>query len=447
MTSLPLLPPLPAAATVAVRNGRPISRAEFLHDILALADRLPATAHLLNLCNDRYLFAVGLFAAIARGIVSLLPNSTAPENIAALSSDWPHLICIGDTEQAPFAFPYRRVETSGIGSDNTVLPMPQILSTQRIACVFTSGSTGKPQPHFKTLGHTIRNAQAEAERLWETAGGACAVVGTVPFQHMYGLESTVLLPLLGGGVLTTQRPFFPADVATALAEAPEPRLLVTTPFHLRKLLEAEIEIPPIAALLSATAPLAAELAQQAETQLHAPMMEIYGATETGQIATRRPTMETDWECYTGVAISQHEGTSVAMGGHLEGEQVLNDVLELVSPTRFRLLGRNSDMINIAGKRSSLAYLNHIITRLPGVRDGAFCLPTDNDHDETSRLAAFVVAPGLSSAAILASLRPHLDPVFLPRPIVLLDSLPRNATGKIPAETMAELIAMHLPRKH
>ena len=104
------------------------------------------------------------------------------------------------------------------------------------------------------------------------------------------------------------------------------------------------------------------------------------------------------------------------------------------------------MVNIAGKRSSLGYLNHILMSVPGVRDGAFCLPAHNALGDITRLAAFVVAPHLSSKQILTALRAHLDPVFLPRPIVLVDLLPRNETGKIPASAMDALIALHLARK-
>ena len=447
MDTLPLLPDFPTAPVIAYRNSHPVSRAEFLREVLVLAARLPDTGHVFNLCKDRYWFAVTLFAAISRGMLSMLPNSTAPENIAALRAEVPDLVCLGDQASPPFSrMPYVQVSDTGLGAYSATTVMPRIPFDQRIVCVYTSGSTGKPQPYIKTFGRMQQCAIAEAERMWAAAGGLCAVLGTVPFQHMYGLESTVLLPILGGGQLSTRLPFFPADVASALAELPEPRLLVTTPFHLRKLMDADIEIPSVAAILSATAPLSLELANEAETRLGAPMMEIYGSTETGQLATRRPTVQTEWETYAGIVLSQGQGAATATGGHLECAQVLNDAVELVSPSCFRLLGRNSDMINIVGKRSSLAFLNHLITSLPGVQDGVFCMPERDPENDAPRLTAFVVAPELGSADILAALRPHLDPVFLPRPIVFLDALQRDGNGKIPASVMAALTAEHLSQR-
>ena len=86
-------------------------------------------------------------------------------------------------------------------------------------------------------------------------------------------------------------------------------------------------------------------------------------------------------------------------------------------------------------------LNHQLNAVPGVVDGAFFMPDEPDAggDKVTRLMAFVVAPGLSSAALLAGLRERIDTIFLPRPIVLLDLLPRNSTGKLPRESLQALL--------
>jgi acyl-coenzyme A synthetase/AMP-(fatty) acid ligase len=96
-------------------------------------------------------------------------------------------------------------------------------------------------------------------------------------------------------------------------------------------------------------------------------------------------------------------------------------------------------VNIAGKRTSLASLNHHLNAIPGVRDGVFVMPEETDGAVT-RLAAFAVAPGLSSESILAALRQRIDPAFLPRPLHLVDSLPRNETGKLTRERLDTLVA-------
>jgi acyl-coenzyme A synthetase/AMP-(fatty) acid ligase len=115
-----------------------------------------------------------------------------------------------------------------------------------------------------------------------------------------------------------------------------------------------------------------------------------------------------------------------------------------------LLGRSADLINIAGKRTCLAYLNHQLTAITGVADGAFLMPDEEAADGVTRLTAFIVAPGLSAATIIQALRERIDPVFLPRPLVFVDALPRNATGKLPREALKTLKALqsgsHAPTK-
>jgi acyl-coenzyme A synthetase/AMP-(fatty) acid ligase len=443
MNSLPLLPESGMDSIVAYRGAQPVTRVEFLHDVLALAARIPDTGHILNLCKDRYWFAVTLFSGICRGMLSVLPNSIAPEVVTGLGSELPDLVCLGDQPSSSLRLPYLQVSGSPAAISGAAPAVPHIPFEQRIMQVYTSGSTGKSRGHAKTFGRICQCAAAEAKRIWAATGQPCSVLGTVPFQHMYGLESTIFLPLLGGGQLSSRLPFFPADVFAALAELPAPRLLFTTPFHLQKLVDSDIEFPQLAALVSATAPLSMELANQAEARLGAPVLEIYGSTETGQIATRQPTRNTEWETFEGIVLKQEQGATIVSGGHLESPQALNDVLELCSPSQFHLLGRNSDMVNVAGKRSSLAFLNQIITSLPGVHDGIFCIPECAQEREVSRLAAFVVAPGLSANDIRSALRQQLDPVFLPRPIVFLDVLPRDGNGKITASTLTELITRHL----
>ncbi len=443
MNTLPLLPESDMDSIAAYHGAEPVTRAEFLRDVLTLAAHIPETGHMLNLCKDRYWFAASLFAGIVRGTVSVLPNSIAPEIITGLRHDFPDLVCLGDQSSAPHSLPYFQVSNYRDKHSASSPAIPRIPAEQQIMHVYTSGSTGKPVRHTKTFGRTYQCIRNGASRIWTAANDSCVVLGTVPFQHMYGLESTIFLPLLGNGRLSARLPFFPADVLAALTELPTPRLLVTTPFHLRKLLDTDIEFPAIAAIVSATAPLSSELAAAAEARLSAPVVEIYGSTETGQIATRQPTRNTTWELYDSISLKQEHGATIASGGHLESPQTLNDVIEPCGPSQFRLLGRNSDMVNVAGKRSSLSYLNQIITSLPGVRDGVFCVPETHPERHVSRLAAFVVAPKLQQHDIQSSLLRQLDPVFLPRPVVFLDALPRDDNGKIPASVMAELIAKHI----
>jgi len=101
----------------------------------------------------------------------------------------------------------------------------------------------------------------------------------------------------------------------------------------------------------------------------------------------------------------------------------------------------ADLVNIAGKRTSLAYLNHQLNSIEGVRDAVFVMP-EEDGARVSRLVALVVAPDLTPETILAALRWRIDAAFLPRPLLFVSALPRNTLGKLPRDALLRLISEH-----
>ncbi len=390
---------------------------------------------MINVCADRYRFAVGLTAAMLAGKVSLLPPSHTPQVVRHLRQFAPDVFCLTDTEACAIDLPQVRYPDAPAAPQ--AWRVPQLAPDTLVAYVFTSGSTGVPVPHPKTWGRLVACVREGAVRLRLAPG--TALLATVPAQHMYGFESSVLLALAAGAALVAERPFYPADIAQALAALPRPRALISTPIHLRAMLAAELALPPVDLILSATAPLEAALARDAEAQFDAPLIEIYGSTETGQLATRRTARERPWHPWPGLRLALEGDRVWARDGYLETPTPLGDALELLEDGTFVLHGRLADLVNIAGKRSSLGYLTHQLLTIEGVQDGAFFLPERAEASGVSRVAAAVVAPELTEAHLLAALRERLDPVFLPRPLLKVERLPRNSTGKLPQEALAALL--------
>ena len=437
MPLVPLIRDYAAGAVFAFRDGRSISVRQFLQDVEQLAALLPERRHILNLCSDRYHFVVGFAAALVRGHLSLLPPDQTPNLIAQLSHRYPDLYCL--TDAAPehdslltVAFP-----RAGDG-DGSERPVPAIPAAQVAAIVFTSGSTGHPVPNQKSWGGLVTGARAEADRLGVRRCPGMVILATVPPQHMYGLESTVLLLMQNGLALHAGRPFHTSTIRAELLALPQPRGLVTTPVHLRALVADTDFLPEVNFLLSATAPLSPQLAAEAEARFAAPLYEIYGCTEAGQVATRRTVEATEWRVLPDVTLRQDSTGTWVQGGHVETEVLLHDVIELLSSETFLLHGRTADLVNIAGKRTSLAHLNHQLNSIAGVRDGVFVMP-EEAHGAVTRLVAFVVAPGLTRETVMNALRQSIDVAFLPRPLVFVEALPRNDTGKLPRQALSQFV--------
>jgi acyl-coenzyme A synthetase/AMP-(fatty) acid ligase len=411
----------------------------FLRDVATLAERLPAARHVVNLCPDRYRFAVGFAAALCRKQLNLLPPHDAPDLLEQLRIEFPDLYCLTEGSSPGPAFPVFEYPAD-LNHDGHTPAVPIIAAEQPAAVLFTSGSTGRPQPHARSWGDLVTSALAEGGRLDIAKLGSAALLGTVPHQHSYGLESLLMLALQHGLVLQAERLFYPADINAHLAAAPRPRILVTTPVHLRILLGEPISPPPVDLVLCATAPLSAQLAREAEARFAVSLLEIYGCSEAGQIAARRTAVTEEWRCLDGIVLRQHDSGTWASGVPIAVETVLPDVIELRDETHFLLHGRIADMVNVAGKRTSLVHLNYHLNAIDGVRDGAFVMPDEAQTDGVNRLAAFVVAPGRDADFILAELRRRIDPAFLPRPICLIPALPRNPLGKLPHDEVQRLIA-------
>ena len=119
--------------------------------------------------------------------------------------------------------------------------------------------------------------------------------------------------------------------------------------------------------------------------------------------------------------------------------VLQDIVELLPDHAFHLRGRNADLVEIAGKRASLADLTRRLLTLPGVTDAIVLQLDDEDGAGVRRIAALVVAPERSEAALLEDLRLAVDPVFLPRPFRRVAALPRNETGKLARAVVLEAL--------
>lgn len=426
-----------------------IELGRFAREVRAVAGQLPDAGFAVNLCEDRYRFMVALCAAALRGQTTLLPPSRAPAVVDEVLAQHRDSYALGDArvgEDAIASAKHRHWQLPAAlpQQEGDALTIPEDLL---IAIGYTSGSTGRPKPNPKTWASfrasTMQNLAALDDLLdhsgTATSTAVTPLIATVPPQHMYGLETSVMLPLQSGSMIHSARPFFPQDIRHALESMPAPRILVTTPVHIRACVAENISLPSLEFVLSATAPLSEQLAAQAEALFATRVLEIYGCTEAGTIATRRTVEGETWRTLDGIVLRGDGEACAVDGSHLDAPVPLNDIVRTVNARQFSLLGRKSDLINIAGKRMSLGDLNHKLNEIEGVVEGVYVMP-DEENGPVTRLMAFVVAPGLSHEAIMAGLRQRIDPVFLPRPLYLVESLPRNETGKLARASLLQIAA-------
>ena len=437
MNTAALLRPYHADRVLAWENGQQITYGRFLSDVEALADLLPDQPTVMNLADNRYRFLVGFAAALVRGQTTLLPPSRAPGALVEIAREYGNSYCLVDGTEQVESFPSYQIPNHA-GSPTDRATVPQIPIDHPAVVAFTSGSTGRPHPYSKTWGSLVAIARNTGVRLGLKTSDLMTVVATVPHQHMYGIETSLMLPIQHGMAFHVGRPLFPEDVRLALAEVPSPRMLVTTPLHIRACVTARSRLPPVKCIVSATAPLPSSLAKQAETLFQTRVYEVYGFTEAGSLATRRTVTEDSWRALEGITLHQESTGCSLRAPYLLGPIPFPDLVSLQGPHRFVLHGRGTDLVNIGGHRGSLSDLSQKLNEIEGVQDGVFFLP-DETGTTVTRLIAFVVAPGKAAEHILSALRTVIDPMFLPRPLHLVPHLPRNETGKLTREALLGLL--------
>jgi acyl-coenzyme A synthetase/AMP-(fatty) acid ligase len=436
--TLPLLSGYAAEGVLAWRGGEPLYASRFAAAAVALANRLPQRRHVLNLCEERYAFMLGYAASLLAGQTTLLPPSRAVLAVREVCRDFPDIYCLSDRGAIATELPTVEMRAEVLDAPGNAQTEPgklEVDAEQIAAIVFTSGSTGRHMPHPKNLGSLVAGARTLGAQLALAPG--TTIVGTLPPQHMFGLESTVMLPMQNGLAVHAGRPLLPADLRAAIAALPRPLWLMTSPLHLRACVAEPVALQGVSGVLSSTMPLAPELARAVERLWKAPLYEIYGSSEAGMIAMRRTAQDETWRLVPGLRFSERDGTLWVQGNHVREPQPVLDRVTQLDAERFTLQGRKADVVKIAGKRTSLEALNAALLAVQGVKDGVFFVP---DAPAGGRLIAFAVAPGVSAKEIRAALRQRIDAAFLPRPLHLVAELPRGDSGKIARRALAELAA-------
>lgn len=396
-----------------------VTHEQFKRDVLLIAENLKQNKYAINLCEDRYLFAIAFVASIIQKHICLMPAHRAEKEIVELEKEYPDCLRLNDQQIELFL--------NSTTTNDIVFPA-EIDSEQLVAIIFTSGSSGKPKPNYKKWGALFDSAQRVAKQFNLNHSTQHTLVATVPPQHMYGFETTIIFPLVTGVCVHNSKPFFPEDIRKTLSTIKNKSILITTPIHLRACSQEKIEWPNIDFIVCATAPLSLELAQATEQQLKTNLYEIYGCSEAGVVATRNTTQSTDWSLLEDYKLS-NKLTGACLTTPISEEILLADKIEVIDAKSFHLLGRQSDLIKIAGKRGSLNDLKIKLCSIEGVNDAVFFMP-DEKPNEKARLAAFVVAPDLSIKEINALLSAQIDNAFMPRPLIKVKNLPYNETGKL-----------------
>jgi long-chain acyl-CoA synthetase len=358
-----------------------------------------------------------------------------------------------DRRQISFQFPPRDPSTALRSvRDDWKKHQPSVLK-------LTSGTTAAP----RAIRFRSEQLLADCENICDTMDITARDVnfGVISISHSYGF-SNLLTPLLARGVpLALSSDRMPLAILHGIA-ATRATVFPGMPIFYQSFCELG-HVPPLPELrlcISAGAPLSAQLAEAFRGRFGLDIHSFYGSSECGGICYARepnPLPGFVGPPMHGVKIEPLDVRSASSLIHVRGRAVgdgyfpqsdeaklgggifiPDDLLEK-TPTGYRIVGRASDLINVAGKKVSPAEVEAQIVRCPGVRE-AVVFAGESPRRNQEVIACVVVAAGHTEAQLLAHCRARLSACQMPRRIFLVDRIPVNERGKVNRRELARRYA-------
>jgi acyl-CoA synthetase (AMP-forming)/AMP-acid ligase II len=276
--------------------------------------------------------------------------------------------------------------------------------------------------------------------------------GVIPISHSYGF-SNLLTPLIIRGVpMVLSRDRLPRAIVAHL-KASGATVFPGMPVFYQAFADmSDIpKLPKLRLCISAGAPLAIHVAKQFRQRFQLPIHSFYGSSECGGICYDREGdhFEEGWVGHpmNGVDIEMIESDShcgqirvrsAAVGDgyfpnldekKLDGEKFVPDDLLISSSDGWKIVGRVSDLINVAGKKVNPAEVEAELLTVPGVREAVvFGRKSSLRNQEVA--ACVVASSSVSETELLKVCRRRLSGWQVPKRIYLLDQLPVNERGKM-----------------
>jgi hypothetical protein len=308
--------------------------------------------------------------------------------------------------------------------------------------LFTGGSTGTPRLWTKTTRNLLGEVNYLIERF--QIGSGDRILATVPALHIYGLLYSLLAPLAASARVSAASPSFPEEIKQQMA-AMSPTIFISVPIHYRALKDSPPDKGALRLAFSSAGPLAEGDGRAFSGATGVDLVEIYGSTETGGIATRcREKDETGFIPYDCIGWRVAGEELDIRSAFLSAELPVRDSGWFTMADRvktenggFVVVGRADNVVKVGGNRVDLEKVRQAIAAIEDVREAiVLSNPAETGRDrEIVALAAGRPTP----ADIRKRLTPVLEPHERPRRIVMVDSIPMAATGKPDRQAIREMV--------
>jgi long-chain acyl-CoA synthetase len=436
--------------------------------------------------KNRPEFIFSLFGIIQSGAVAVpINNFLKPQEVTHILDDAGINVLITDDELSVH-LPALATKHPNLRSFNVEHPASSIgypacntASSNTLAVlIYTSGTTGRPKGAMLSHGNLIHNCESCRDVLRVDENDRMAVM--LPMFHSYMLTVGVLLPLMVGGSIVLVKSLHPMRNALHEILGQRATVLPAIPAFYRSLVHAgfppsatgtEPSPIPFRICVSGAAPLPKQVLKEFEEKFHIPLIEGYGLSEASPVVTKNPLdgrrkagsiglplprVEVSIQDESGVELASNEiGEVCVRGGNVmqgywrqpeETSKVMRNGWLLTGDIGYRdsdgyyyITDRKKDMLLVNGINVYPREIEEVLYQFPGVKEAAVIGKPDLRKGEQP--VAFV-APSdgitLEEKTLQHFVRERLADYKIPRKVVILAALPRNATGKILKTALRDL---------
>jgi long-chain acyl-CoA synthetase len=328
--------------------------------------------------------------------------------------------------------------------------------------IYTSGTTGKPKGAMLSHGNLLHNVNSCRIVLESVPDDCLAVI--LPMFHTYMMTVGIFLPFTSGGSIVLVKSLHPPRAMLQEIFSRRATILPAVPSFYRMILGAQLPTPlPIRIFISGSAPLPMQTLKEFEEKFKVPLIEGYGLSEASPVVSKNPlkgvrkagsigipvaNVEMSVQDESGKFLGTNEtGEICVRGGNVmqgywnqpketanafRGDWLLTgDVGHRDADGYYYITDRKKDMLLVNGINVYPREIEEVIYHFPGVKEAAVIgVPDARRGEQPMAFVAAKEGEKLDESALLQFIRGKLADYKVPKQIIILPALPKNATGKI-----------------
>jgi long-chain acyl-CoA synthetase len=391
------------------------------------------------------------------GAEVVITDSALAAGLPALRMECPKLRCVQVEELAG----------KGDASDND---LPSSAEGDLAVIVYTSGTTGRTKGAMLSHGNLLHNVESCRRVLKCVENDRMAVL--LPLFHSFMLTVGIFLPLLVGATIVLIRSLHPPRNVLLEVSNRKATVLPAIPQFFRAMVSAPINLPlSLRMAVSGAAPLPVQVLKEFDEKFPFPLIEGYGLSEASPVVTKNPldgirkagsiglpipNVEVSIQDDSGKLLDAGETGEVCVrGGNVmmgywnlpeetakairNGWLLTGDIGYRDADGYYYITDRKKDMLLVNGINVYPREVEEVLYQFPGVKEVSVIGVPDARKGEQP-LAFITAAEGnvLEEQALLRFARDKMADYKVPRRVVFLEAMPRNATGKILKTTLREM---------